>query len=133
MFIKIINEKETSKIQKEAQLIQSVYNILDDKQKKHLKTMLDMDEIKHTKLRECHGLMLNVVWAYGQRGESQRERREPPAQAIEICQGLSDGSSCQMRSPHGDTVQGTCSTTPDGKYFACKPERRGRGRSSRRE
>ncbi len=51
----------------------------------------------------------------------QGEKRTPPAEAISICEGQDEGSSCSMTSPRGDTVEGTCSNTPDGKYFACKP------------
>jgi len=51
----------------------------------------------------------------------QGETRTPPQEAISACANQSEGASCSMKSPKGDTVEGTCSNTPDGKYFACKP------------
>lgn len=50
-----------------------------------------------------------------------REMREPPAEAISICEGQSEGDSCSMTTPRGDTMEGTCKNTPDGKYFVCMP------------
>lgn len=57
--------------------------------------------------------------------EGQREMREPPKEAISICEGKSKGDTCSMKTPRGDIAQGTCQNTPDDKYFACKPERHG--------
>ena len=50
-FIQIIKEKDVNRIQREAELVEKIYNLLNKTQKKHLKTMLDMDEIKHTSLK----------------------------------------------------------------------------------
>jgi len=55
----------------------------------------------------------------------QREMRTPPQEAITACKSKSEGDSCEVESPRGDTLQGTCQNTPDGKYFACKPENMG--------
>ena len=50
------------------------------------------------------------------------EKRTPPKEAIEICVGQEEGSSCSVTTPRGDTLLGQCMTTPDKKYFACVPE-----------
>lgn len=52
----------------------------------------------------------------------EREMREPPQEAITICEGKSEGDSCSVTSPRGDTLEGTCRNTPDNKYFACVPK-----------
>lgn len=52
---------------------------------------------------------------------------KPPQEAISICEGKAADSTCQVTSPHGDLVNGTCQNTPDEKYFACKPEKKPRG------
>jgi len=57
-----------------------------------------------------------------QNSNQQREMREPPKEAISICEGKSEGDTCSMETPRGDTVKGTCQNTPDDKYFACMPE-----------
>lgn len=59
---------------------------------------------------------------YDNRGERQKEMRVPPQEAITICEGKNSGDSCSITSPRGDSINGTCEDTPDGKYFACKPE-----------
>lgn len=61
-----------------------------------------------------------------------KEMREPPQEAISICEGRSEGDSCSINSPRGDTLSGRCQNTPDGKYFACKPENMGSGRGPKR-
>lgn len=53
----------------------------------------------------------------GQRGPGGK----PPQEAISACDNKSEGSSCTFESPRGDSPKGTCENTPDGKYFACKP------------
>jgi hypothetical protein len=55
----------------------------------------------------------------GQRGGMDRQ---PPQEAISVCEGQSEGATCEMTTPRGESVSGTCTNTPDGKYFACKPE-----------
>ncbi len=53
--------------------------------------------------------------------------RTPPASAISACEGQEEGASCTVEGRNGKEVAGQCTTSPDKKYFACKPERRGRG------
>lgn len=55
-------------------------------------------------------------------GQGQREMREPPKEAISICENKSENDTCSMKTREGDTVSGTCQNTPDDKYFACMPE-----------
>jgi hypothetical protein len=50
------------------------------------------------------------------------ERRQPPAEALSACSGLSQNASCSFASPRGDTVKGTCQS-PAGE-LACVPQRR---------
>lgn len=47
----------------------------------------------------------------------------PPKEAIDICLKKKEESSCKMTTPRGDTLTGTCRTTPDKKYFVCAPNR----------
>ena len=54
-------------------------------------------------------------------GQGQREMRKPPQEAITICEGQDEGNSCNITTPRGDTQDGTCKNTPDGKYFVCMP------------
>ena len=56
-------------------------------------------------------------------GENQKDGCKPPKEAIEICLGQATDTVCQMTTPHGDTLNGTCKYTPDEKYFACAPQR----------
>jgi len=46
----------------------------------------------------------------------------PPEEAISICEGLNSGDTCNMTTPNGDSISGTCQNTPDKKYFVCMPE-----------
>lgn len=48
--------------------------------------------------------------------------RQPPAEAIAACAGLSSGSQCRFTSPRGDSIAGTC-RTPAGA-LACVPDLR---------
>jgi hypothetical protein len=66
-------------------------------------------------------LFTSVLFAMG---GQDRADRQPPQEAISICEGQSEGSTCTLNTPRGE-MSGTCSTTPDGKYFACKPNHRG--------
>ena len=69
------------------------------------------------------GTLLALTFGFAQGQQPQQgEMRTPPPEAISICEGQDEGTSCSMVSPRGDTVEGTCSNTPDGKYFACKPK-----------
>lgn len=53
--------------------------------------------------------------------QQNMHERKPPEEAITTCEGKSNGESCSMTTPRGDTVEGICSNTPDNKYFACNP------------
>lgn len=70
-------------------------------------------------------LILSATFCFsnsnGNDRQGQREMREPPSEAISICESQSAGDSCSVTTPRGDTVEGTCENTPDDKYFACKP------------
>ena len=67
--------------------------------------------------------ILGVTFASANQGQGQRggSDREPPKEAIEICEGQEEGSSCTMTTPRGN-MEGTCKNTPDDKYFVCMPE-----------
>jgi hypothetical protein len=54
-----------------------------------------------------------------QRGPQQGG--EPPKEAIEVCKNKDTGTTCEVETPRGDTLSGTCQYTPDEKYFVCMP------------
>ncbi len=56
-FIKLANEKKNGKIERKAELISKIYAVLNSSQKKDLKTMLNMKEIKKNKMmkKSCDG------------------------------------------------------------------------------
>lgn len=54
--------------------------------------------------------------------DNDRQERVPPQEAISICEGKDTGSTCSVKTPRGDTLEGTCKNTPDKKYFVCMPE-----------
>ncbi len=58
----------------------------------------------------------------GQRGGD----RVPPSSAISACEGKAEKTACTVEGRNGKERAGTCENTPDGKYFACKPERGGK-------
>ncbi|GLS90228.1 hypothetical protein GCM10007916_12950 [Psychromonas marina] len=41
------------------------------------------------------------------------ERRQPPPEAFEVCEGQSEGDSVSITSPEGDTVEATCKMMHD--------------------
>jgi len=51
----------------------------------------------------------------------QKGKRVPPQEAISACSGKAENSSCSVTTPRGNTIEGSCKNTPDGKYFACIP------------
>lgn len=69
--------------------------------------------------------VLVATISFANEGPCRGEDRDckPPKEAIEICEGQATDAQCQVTSPHGDLIDGTCQYTPDEKYFACKPER----------
>jgi len=50
-YIKLSQRKKEMRIQKKAELIEKIYNLLSDSQKKDLKTILDMQKIKKRNMR----------------------------------------------------------------------------------
>lgn len=54
-------------------------------------------------------------------GSSRGERRGPPPEAFTACEAKSSGVSCQVKTPHGDTVPGICES-PQGNILVCVPE-----------
>lgn len=49
-FIKLVEEKQTNKIKRQANLIAKVYRVLNSSQKQDLKTIIDMQKIKKRKM-----------------------------------------------------------------------------------
>ena len=49
-FIKLMQEKKDGKIQKKADIMEKVYNVLNDIQKKNLKTIMDMKKMQKEKM-----------------------------------------------------------------------------------
>lgn len=43
----------------------------------------------------------------------------PPPEALSACSGIAVGDACAVDTPHGDTLEGVCRTTPRGT--ACVP------------
>jgi len=54
MFVKLLKEKRENSIERKAQTIQKMYQVLNEIQRKNLKTMLDMQELKKDKMRNFH-------------------------------------------------------------------------------
>ena len=54
--------------------------------------------------------------------ESRPDRGQPPEEAISACKNEDKDAACVVQTPRGDTLEGTCINTPDGKYFACVPK-----------
>ena len=54
-FIKLIKEKKENKVERYADTISKVYAVLNVEQKKDLKTIIDMKEIKHKKMMNMKG------------------------------------------------------------------------------
>ncbi|WP_128700496.1 hypothetical protein [Candidatus Velamenicoccus archaeovorus] len=55
------------------------------------------------------------------------EMKAPPQEAIDACSGKAEGDTCQCRGPRGEEETGICVSTPDKKYFVCRPDRASRG------
>jgi hypothetical protein len=55
-------------------------------------------------------------------GKGPGGMRQPPAEALTACAGLSSGAPCRFTSPRGDAISGTCRAPGDA--LACVPERR---------
>ena len=57
-----------------------------------------------------------------QGGQGRGEMKEPPAEAISACKDKTEGDTCDITTPQGEAITGTCKNTPDDKYFVCMPE-----------
>jgi hypothetical protein len=67
------------------------------------------------------GLLVPVAaLAQSRGGRGSGGHHGPPPEAIEACEGRSDGSSCSV-AIHGDSLDGTCRVIPTGES-ACVPE-----------
>jgi len=65
-----------------------------------------------------------IGYQYGPKGGEQNTSlsgkghpRRPPQEAIEACNGMSDGDRVEFETPHGHIVSGTCKEM-DGMLFA---------------
>jgi len=63
--------------------------------------------------------IINFAMAQDHRG---LQRGTPPKEAITACQNKDTGTTCSMKTPRGDILEGICKYTPDDKYFVCMPE-----------
>ena len=63
--------------------------------------------------------LIVAAFAYA-KGPNQEGK--PPKEAISACAGKDTGIACEMKTPRGDTLSGTCKNTPDKKYFVCMPD-----------
>lgn len=57
----------------------------------------------------------------GKRGEG--ERRGPPPEALEACEGKAAGDACAFEGRRGEAVEGQCFTPDEERPLACRPER----------
>jgi hypothetical protein len=59
----------------------------------------------------------------GHHGDDKSKKRHgPPPQAIEACNGLSDGAACKFEGRHGE-LEGTCMVPHESEdVMACKPK-----------
>ncbi|MGJ7510716.1 hypothetical protein [Variovorax sp. GT1P44] len=44
-----------------------------------------------------------------------REGRPPPPEFMKACEGQQDGAAVQVKGPRGESVDGVCRRTPDGR------------------
>ena len=60
-----------------------------------------------------------------QEGDSRSQKPQagkPPTEAISSCENKSANSQCSFLGPR-EIENGTCESTPDKQYFACKPSK----------
>lgn len=55
-------------------------------------------------------------------GGSDGERRGPPPEAIEACDGAAMGDACSFSGRDGEAVRGVCWAPEDDKPLACRPD-----------
>ena len=68
-------------------------------------------------------LMLSGA-AVAQDGQGKRgERRGPPPEALEACEGKAAGEACAFEGRRGEAVEGQCFTPDEERPLACRPER----------
>ena len=72
------------------------------------------------------GIRLEISAQPGQGSQGKRPERgrppQPPQEAIDACNGKSDGTTCEFTSPHGNAITGTCQTIQS--QSACVPSNR---------
>ena len=69
------------------------------------------------------GLMLFGIINFAMAQDHRRPQNGiPPKEAIAACQNRDTGTTCSMKTPRGDMLEGICKYTPDNKYFVCMPE-----------
>lgn len=76
-----------------------------------------------TLLSACFSATLAIVGAgaaQGQSGPPGGDRRGPPPEAFEACEGLAEQDACPMVTPEGEAISGTCVTTPK-EELVCMP------------
>ncbi len=56
-------------------------------------------------------------------GQGSGQHKTPPLFTINPCQGKSEGTVCEMTTPHGP-VSGICAYTSDKKYLFCRRSHR---------
>ena len=56
-------------------------------------------------------------------GEKHGNRRGPPPEAIQACNGLEDGAACSF-TLHERQISGLCRARPEGKPAVCAPNPR---------
>lgn len=64
---------------------------------------------------------------------AQQRGHRPPQEAFDACDGLEEGAACEVETPRGDTLQGTCRSMGE-EALVCVPKnhRPGRGGPPRR-
>ena len=55
------------------------------------------------------------------------QRGAPPQEAFDACSSQSEGDSCEVTTPRGDTLEGQCRTPPNLSELVCVPERHAKG------
>lgn len=78
-------------------------------------------ELKHFMVPLVSLLVASTAYAGG-RGDKGRRGppRTPPPEAVDACDGKSEGDSCSVDTPHG-TLDGECRNVPSGE-LACVPD-----------